>query len=184
MEKLGDTAVNVDSSQIMESRSYAGTTQVLNLIIEQYINPLDSAAHDATNLKKKLKLYLDSEAIKGEARKGLDDPFYNLDVEEGLSKIRKWGEFVTLAHPLTESRKDMTKFYEEVFFPYLSDKIDGIEAIYPEHTDLESSYLADLAQEHGFWATAGSDMHNPNHELKYLGACTVPQGLMECMLYL
>lgn len=81
-----------------------------------------------------------------------------------------------MAHPFTESRADMGKFYEEYLIPLLVENgLDGLEYSYPEHTDEQRGIIKRLADRFDLILTGGSDFHRKEDKFYRLGSCGVDE---------
>lgn len=139
-------------------------------------------SHVAQAIQKKYKGYSVNKALSksdvsaviasvSPAAQGLlvNDPFYSLDIIDGLKKAKSWGKVVVLAHPLTESRRNMQQFYYDALFPRLVENgLDGLEYCYPEHTEQELKFLEEVAKKFNLFLTGGSDFHSPKDSMDKL----------------
>jgi 3',5'-nucleoside bisphosphate phosphatase len=159
--------IMIDTGKIIENAgNYVGASHVIDEIIRKYGEGLTK--QDV----KPLIVKLQPQALKGIE----DDPFYSLDIVEGLKKAKEWGEIVVLAHPLTESRKNMRSFYSEHLIPLLvAHGLDGLELSYPEHTEEDMIFIERLASRYHLLLTGGSDFHKKEDKLYSLGRCGIDE---------
>ncbi len=77
--------------------------------------------------------------------------------EEAVKVIAGCGGISSLAHP---GRIDLEKGAKEALVARLKDLgLNGIEAVYPRHTESETAYYKEIAQKYGLLVTGGSDTH-------------------------
>jgi len=166
-----DVPVEVDAAGVIaKAGTYVGATHVLEAIIEKYQK--NSALGKLTkNDVKKLVVDVQADALKVMQ----DDPFYGLDIVEGLRKAKAWGNtVVSFAHPFTGSRGEMAMFYQDFLMPLLAGEgLNGIEFSYPEHTEEHHRIIRSMAEQHGLILTGGSDFHRKEDKLYRLGSAGV-----------
>ena len=93
---------------------------------------------------------------------------YRLEPEEIIDLIKNSGGTPVLAHP--KLVKD-----DELVEELLKKGIEGIEAIYPRHTDEDTKRYLEMADKYHLLVTGGSDFHGIAGRLpKFLGEFTVP----------
>ena len=92
---------------------------------------------------------------------------YRLEPEEIIDLIKNSGGTPVLAHP--KLVKD-----DELVEELLKKGIEGIEAIYPRHTDEDTKRYLEMADKYNLLVTGGSDFHGIAGRLpKFLGEFTV-----------
>ena len=165
-----DSPISIDAHSIIEKAGkYVGATHVIERIIEQYAQYTSSRILTRADVKK-LVVDVQAQALNSMQ----DDPFYGLDIVEGLNKAREWGKVVVLAHPFTESRKEMGNFYESFLVPLLAKNgLHGLEQSYPEHNEAQMRSLGAMASRFDLLLTGGSDFHRKEDGLYRLGCCGV-----------
>lgn len=95
-------------------------------------------------------------------------PNKNISIEEGLSCLKSFNAFVSLAHPtlINNSKvEDLMKY-----------NFDGIEGIYPLNKPKEEVYFRNICKKYNKILTAGSDYHGLHKEDKkhgYIGTSTL-----------
>ena len=98
---------------------------------------------------------------------------YRLEPGEIIDLIKNSGGTPVLAHP--KLVKD-DQLVEEL----LKKGIEGIEAIYPRHTDEDTKRYLEMADKYHLLVTGGSDFHGSAGRLpKFLGEFTVPDEYAE-----
>ena len=98
---------------------------------------------------------------------------YRLEPGEIIDLIKNSGGTPVLAHP--KLVKD-DQLVEEL----LKKGIEGIEAIYPRHTDEDTKRYLEMADKYHLLVTGGSDFHGIAGRLpKFLGEFTVPDEYAE-----
>lgn len=77
--------------------------------------------------------------------------------EEAISVIKRANGVSSLAHP---ARIDMERNDLKAYIKHLqSAGLDGIEAVYSGHNNVDTAYFKGLAQDLGLFVTGGSDTH-------------------------
>ena len=98
---------------------------------------------------------------------------YRLEPEEIIDLIKNSGGTPVLAHP--KLVKD-----DELVEELLKKGIEGIEAIYPRHTDEDTKRYLEMADKYHLLVTGGSDFHGIAGRLpKFRGEFTVPDEYAE-----
>ena len=98
---------------------------------------------------------------------------YRLEPGEIIDLIKNSGGTPVLAHP--KLVKD-----DELVEELLKKGIEGIEAIYPRHTDEDTKRYLEMADKYHLLVTGGSDFHGIAGRLpKFLGEFTVPDEYAE-----
>ena len=59
--------------------------------------------------------------------------------------------------------------------------IEGIEAIYPRHTEQQRAEYREFARAHGLIVTGGSDCHGDRRANSLIGQCTIPYTFVQDM---
>lgn len=101
---------------------------------------------------------------------GNDCPAYvpstHLETNEGIELLKRNNCLVVIAHPILIKKTSLQYF--------ISLKPDGIEAIYPKNTFMDTNFFKAVAKENNMFYTAGSDFHgfidDSHHEL---ATCTL-----------
>jgi hypothetical protein len=165
-----ESPISIDAQEVIEKAgNYVGATHVLEQMIKQYAPHTSSGTLTKADVKK-LVVDVQAEALKCMQ----DDPFYGLDIVDGLNKAREWGKVVVMAHPFTESRRDMANFYESFLVPLLAENgLHGLEQSYPEHNEAQMRLLGAMASGLNLLLTGGSDFHRKEDNLYRLGCCGV-----------
>ena len=83
---------------------------------------------------------------------------YRIQCAEAIALIRGAGGIPVLAHPglLNAAREEDLN---HLIVNLIKMGIQGIEVYYPEHTDQQLEYYADLAKHHNLLVTGGTDFH-------------------------
>lgn len=89
--------------------------------------------------------------------------------EEVINIIKAAGGIPVLAHPYQMKCKSQSELMKEINY-LISIGIEGIECIYPEHSNDESYVLIILAIENNLYVTCGSDFHGKNKTIQ-IGRC-------------
>ncbi len=86
------------------------------------------------------------------------------DPESTVDMIHAAGGICSLAHPgrITLEKDGQVALIRRL----LSHGLDGIEAVYSEHTDIETAYYKEIAQKFNLLITGGSDTHYPDGKRK------------------
>lgn len=92
-----------------------------------------------------------------------------ISVEEVIFTIIAAGGIPILAHPFQMKYPDFETTALEIE-KLINRGIEGIEAVYSEHSKEENYKLARFALDNGLYVTAGSDYHGDNKSIK-LGRC-------------
>ena len=133
--KVEDTALNNALLSIRQTRS------------------LDNVSI-ASSLRKRSTNHLDQDkaALHQKTTNGI------LDTAEGIRLIHQAGGCVFLAHPLTlgKDKGKLSLIIEEL----KTFGLDGIEAIYENHSPAEEEMLTSLANEQNLLICAGTDLHS------------------------
>ncbi|WP_160677150.1 PHP domain-containing protein [Clostridium sp. C8-1-8] len=82
---------------------------------------------------------------------GKDSVKDRVDTKTGIDILRYFGGCVVLAHPV--------KVRQEIIDDILKLDFDGIEAIYSRNTEEDTEKYKKIAEEKGWFYTAGSDFH-------------------------
>lgn len=90
-----------------------------------------------------------------------------LTADEGIALIRDAGGVAVLAHPglLSEDRGEITRIVSSL----IECGLQGIEAVYTEHSRELTRFLIDLATSKGLVWTGGTDFHGDNKPAIRLG---------------
>ena len=84
-----------------------------------------------------------------------------LSVEQAIELCHRYGGKAVLAHP---AKLRMNATQAEGFVAYLKRVgLDGIEADYFAHTNVERDFFRYLADKYGLFVTGGSDFHNADY---------------------
>lgn len=84
-----------------------------------------------------------------------------LSVEQAIELSHRYGGKAVLAHP---AKLRMNATQAEGFVAYLKRVgLDGIEADYFAHTNVERDFFRYLADKYGLFVTGGSDFHNADY---------------------
>lgn len=87
-----------------------------------------------------------------------------LSVEQAIEISHRYGGKAVLAHP---SKLKMNATQAEGFVAYLKRVgLDGIEADYFAHTNVERDFFRYLADKYGLFVTGGSDFHSADYGVK------------------
>lgn len=95
-----------------------------------------------------------------------------LSVEQAIELSHRYGGKAVLAHP---AKLKMNATQAEGFVAYLKRVgLDGIEADYFAHTNVERDFFRYLADKYGLFVTGGSDFHNANYGVELGEKCFLP----------
>lgn len=101
--------------------------------------------------------------------------------QEAVSLIHKCGGVAVLAHPMYYEKFNAAQ-KNELVFALKEDGLDGIEAYYSSHSQVEELYIQSLAVQHALLLTGGSDFHGDNKSsvalFKGLGKLEVPDSIL------
>jgi predicted metal-dependent phosphoesterase TrpH len=160
----------LDEAEILSVDGYIGSERIISYLVDNYREKAYKPDWGRAEVKKFVT------SLSMEAISGLDDPFYQMDIFEGLKLAEKWGKVVVLAHPFAASRKNFSDFYRDFLFPRLSASgLNGLECSYPEHSREQRSFLQQEANRYQFLLTGGSDFHNLRDERYLPGFCGVDE---------
>lgn len=81
-------------------------------------------------------------------------PKLKLTLDEAVVAVHGAGGLAMLAHPASEP-------HDELLASFFSRGMDGLEAIYPTHSDVNRRFYAGLARRYEKLITGGSDYHGP-----------------------
>jgi predicted metal-dependent phosphoesterase TrpH len=83
---------------------------------------------------------------------------HRVPMEDAIGSIKNAGGVAVLAHPYLNEWVAIDSF--ESFLLTLKEMgLDGVEAIYPEHTEAATAYYCQLASKHNLLITGGTDFH-------------------------
>ncbi len=82
-------------------------------------------------------------------------------VSRCIQAIHDAGGLAIWAHPMTANSMTLSKCHRRIeeMMPY---GLDGIEAYYPEHTQVRTGHVLNLAKEFGLLVSGGTDFHGRN----------------------
>lgn len=160
----------LDEVEILSGEGYMGSERIISRLVNRYRERANNPYWGRAEVKKFVT------SLSVEAVSGLDDPFYRMDIFDGLKLAGKWGKVVVLAHPFAASRKEFSAFYRDFLFPRLSETgLDGLECSYPEHDQEQRFFLQQEAAKYQFLLTGGSDFHNFSDKGYLPGVCGVDE---------
>ncbi len=94
---------------------------------------------------------------------------YRVPMKDAIETIKKAGGVSVLAHPYLVDLADPDSF--EPFLLTLTDMgLEGIEAIYPEHSEAATAQYRQLALKHNLLITGGTDFHGANSPTIRMGS--------------
>lgn len=160
VEKLNDLGVNVELELVLEKAGQGsiGRPHIADAMVE---------AGAVSSIPEAFYRYI---AYDGPA---YVEKYY-IDTEDAVALIRSAGGIPVLAHPGT--------YDKDGFLPELLETgIEGIEAIYPRHTEQQQADYREFARAHGLIVTGGSDCHGDRRADSLIGQCTVPYRFVEEM---
>ncbi len=96
-------------------------------------------------------------------------------VGEVIDLIHSAGGLAVLAHPYTYDSIDLMHELAE------SERLDGVEAYRPDHTDEQVATLTAFAEEHKILATGGSDFHGMYASRIRPMGCQAPENTIQKM---
>jgi len=109
---------------------------------------------------------------------GYDGPAYvekyYIDTRDAVTLIRSAGGIPVLAHPGTYER-------DGLLMELLEAGIEGIEVMYPRHTEQQRADYREFARTHGLVVTGGSDCHGDRRGDPLIGKYTIPYALVHDM---
>ncbi|MGM0501994.1 MAG: PHP domain-containing protein [Bacillota bacterium] len=159
IDKLADLGVELNFSKLQElaGATGIGRPHIARLMVEEgYVENMQQAFDD----------YLED---GGPAYV----PKYKLKPREAVNLIKQAGGKAVLAHPGEIDDLELVKQLIQI------EGLQGLEAYYSKHSEQETRYYIDLAQENNLFVTGGSDCHGPANEDKYLlGTVDVPYKLI------
>ncbi len=95
--------------------------------------------------------------------------------------IHAAGGLAIWAHPMTSASMTYSKC-ERFIQEMKSAGLDGIEAYYTEHTELQTKNVIEIAQKHGLLVSGGADFHGKNQAKIHLGTghgqMSIPDSLL------
>ena len=95
-----------------------------------------------------------------------------LSVEQAIELSHRYGGKAVLAHP---AKLKMNATQAEGFVAYLKRVgLDGIEADYFAHTNVERDFFRYLADKYGLFVTGGSDFHSADYGVELGEKCFLP----------
>jgi len=97
-----------------------------------------------------------------------------LEPRECIEIIKNSGGLSFLAHPF-RYKMDTGALIDEL----TSLGIDGVEVIYPTHSEEDTEFLMQKAKENNLMMTGGSDFHGASRERITLGCVNVPYSFIE-----
>ena len=162
LDKLAEFQIELDFAKLQElaGETGIGRPHIAKLMVrEGYVNNLQQAFDD----------YLED---GGPAYV----PKYKLEPQEAVELITEAEGKAVLAHPGQIDDRTLVKELIQI------EGLNGIEAYYSGHTNEQTEYFLDLAQQNDLFVTGGSDCHGPAHEDKYLiGTVEVPDDVVEAV---
>lgn len=102
----------------------------------------------------------------------------NTTPEEVIKAIKKARGIPVLAHPFQMNLPTIEETLKKVE-SLVAVGLEGVEAIYPEHTQEQTYELIRYAAMHNLYVTAGSDFHGGNKPNK-LGYCLENKEMISC----
>ena len=120
---------------------------------------------------------------------GKDKPAYveknRLSAQEAIEIILKAGGMPVMAHPFLLKIEDI-RVLENLIVNLKAAGLQGLEAIYPEHTPEHVQIYKDIAKKHDLLITGGTDFHGsfkPGIQLGFgYGNLSIPYSVYEKML--
>ncbi|MGE5423605.1 MAG: PHP domain-containing protein [Ignavibacteriales bacterium] len=91
-------------------------------------------------------------------------PRYKFLPQEAIDIIKDSQGIAVLAHPGLIKNNDLIA-------RLVNMGIDGIEAYYPEHSEIQTEYFVNMAEERGLIVTGGSDFHGSIYDTKSKLGC-------------
>lgn len=155
IKKLNDLGFAITEADVLQT---AGTTRSIgraHIARVLYKKNLVSSIHDAFSslLQPDKPAYV---------------PRYRLQVSEAIELIHDAGGFAVLAHPKLIGDD---KLVENLLS---TEKFDGIEVFYPQHSKEDVAFYQSLAKKYNLHCTGGSDFHVPsNRDSDQLGSFTI-----------
>lgn len=173
--------------QILERLNHSGITVALADIQAETGSQQIGRPHIAQWLVKKgLAASVDDafDRYLGKGRPGyVEKP--RVPADEAILQIRKAGGLAVLAHPGLLDLRD-AETYERLLVELISMGLQGIEVYYPEHSDRQRAFFADLAAKLGLLVTGGTDFHgdiNPEIQLGIgRGDLYIPYAIYESII--
>lgn len=147
--------IYLDSKEILQKKGYCGSERIISYLIEHYRHRALSPTWGRREVKKFVTSFSE------QATASLADPFYKMDIFQGIKLAKRWGKLVVLAHPFAAKRHDFFDFYQQFLFPQLVEAgLDGLECYYPDHNIPQKTFLEKEAKTYNLILTGGSDFHN------------------------
>lgn len=139
IERLNDEGYDISETEVL---TIAGSSKSI------------SRSHIARALVKKGMFKSVREAFNEVLERGKPCyvPHFRLTAEEILNIIHNAGGIAVLAHPKLIYNDELVKQLLDV-------GMDGIEAFYPEHSDMDTSKFLNMAKKRNLIVTGGSDYH-------------------------
>ncbi len=144
IKKLNDLGIKITMKQVKEQAKggVIGRPNIARVMIENgYVE----------NIKSAFNKYLDN-------GKPAFVPKEKMNLVNACDIIKKSRGIPVLAHPLTLGFEGDN--LAEIITRFKDSGIEGIEAIYPEHSAKETEFFIDIAKKLGMLITGGSDFHD------------------------
>jgi hypothetical protein len=153
IERLQALGLEITSNEVFDiSGGQVGRPHIAKALVNRgYVTSIDEAF--SRYLKKGAVAYVEK---------------FRFPPEEAIAMIRRAGGIAVLAHPFTLGLKKPDEL--ALLVQELAEKgLEGIEVLYPGHTEEMVALYEDVAERFGLVCTGGSDFHGNFRDHSHLG---------------